>query len=135
MYCISDPLVRKRTDRRGEHVTGESYKNDDYYRIRVVLYLFSNRESNRHQMLHNNDYGLSRIERGRLTILLEKMIESKWIKKFESPHATGVIVYDLEQRGREMAEYVHKLKNENDSHPIFDLECSFGIKSLGLPND
>ena len=127
-------MVRKRTDRRGEHVTGESYKNNDYYRIRIVMYLLSNPESNRHQMLHKKDYGLSRIERGRLTILLEKMIEVGWILKFDSPHATGVIVYKLHDKGQAMAKYIQKLK-ENESHPFFDLETFIGIKALGLPND
>ena len=128
-------MVRKRTDRRGEHVTGESYKNNDYYRIRIVMYLLSNPESNRHQMLHKKDYGLSRIERGRLTILLEKMIEAGWLLKFDSPHATGVIVYNLDKKGQAMAEYIKKLKEEKESHPFFDLETFVGIKALGLPND
>lgn len=128
-------MVRKRTDRRGEHVSGESYKNDDYYRIRIVMYLFSHGESNRNNMLHNQDYGLSRLERGRLTILLEKMKDSGWVKKFESPHAKGVIVYNLENKGKQMAEAIKKLKDENDSHPFFDLETFVGIRVLGLPND
>ncbi len=128
-------MVRKRTDRRGEHVTGGSYKNDDYYRIRIVMYLLANPESNRHQMLHKKDYGLSRIERGRLTILLEKMKEAGWLVKFESPHATGVIVYNLDKKGLAMAEYIKKLKEESETHPFFDLETFFGINSLDLPND
>ena len=128
-------MVRKRIDRRGEHVSGESYKNDDYYRIRIVMYLLDRGESNRHQMLHNKIYGLNRIERGRLTILLEKMIESGWLKKFDSPHAERIMVYDLEDKGRQMAEAIQNLKTENEQHPFFDLETFVGIKALGLSTD
>ena len=122
-------MVRKSSERRNGS-SGESYKNDDYYRIRILTYMLSEGGSNRHQMLHNGAYGLSRIERGRLTVLLEKMIESGWVKKFESTHAAGVIVYDLEERGREIATYLNELKNNNNLHPLFDLECFFGFKSL-----
>lgn len=128
-------MVRKRTDRRGERITGGSYKNDDYYRIRIVMYLLANGESNRHQMLHNKDYGLSRIERGRLTNLLGKMKESGWVKRFDSPHATGVIVYDLEEKGRQMAEAIQKLKEVSGYQPFFDLEIFSGIKLLGLKDE
>jgi len=93
------------------------------------MYLFSHGESNRNNMLHNQDYGLSRLERGRLTILLEKMKDSGWVKKFES------IVYNLENKGKQMAEAIKKLKDENDSHPFFDLETFVGIRVLGLAND
>jgi len=109
---------------------GASYRYDDFYKIRVVMFLFANPESNRNQMKLNSESGLSSKEGGDLTSLLEQMISDGWIKKFESKHTTGRIVYTLEEKGRKVAELIKKLLEE-ERNPLFDLDCFRGVKLLG----
>ena len=122
-------MVRASVDRRGQKVSGGAYRNDDFYRMRIVMCLFANKEFNRSQMLSNREFGLSRMERGRLTLLLEKMIIGGWVKSFSTKYALTTITYSLNERGRIMAETIQKF---NESDPIFDLESFNNVKLLGL---
>jgi len=122
-------LGKKVSDRRGKKVTSEKQKNDDFYRIRIVMYLFANKEGNRNQMMHNNDFGINRIERGRLSNLLEKMIEDGWMQKIET---SGMYypIYKLDTKGLEVASFIQKLKSEEPSNFHFEFESFAGIKRL-----
>ena len=122
-------MVRASTDRRGQKVAGGAYRNDDYYRIRIVMCLFANKELNRSQMLTNSEFGLNRMERGRLTLLLEKMVSAGWINSFSTKYSQNIITYSLDDRGLSMAKTLQEL---NEKHPIFDLESFNAIKLLGL---
>ena len=94
------------------------------------MFLFTNPESNRNQMKLNSESSLSSMEGGKMTSLLEQMISEGWIKKFESKHTTGRIVYTLEEKGRKVAELIKKLLEE-ERNPLFDLDCFRGVKLLG----
>jgi len=122
-------LVRASVDRRGQKVSGGAYRNDDYYRIRIVMCLFANKELNRSQMLTNSEFGLNRMERGRLTLLLEKMVSVGWINSFSTKYSQNIITYSLDEKGLSMAK---TLQEFNEKHPIFDLESFNAIKLLGL---
>ncbi len=122
-------MVRSSVDRRGEKVTGGPFRNDDYYRIRIVMCLLAKKEQNRSDMLHNSEFGLNRIERGRLTILLEKMQLAGWIKSYGTKYDKSQITYILDEKGLMMAETIKKF---DDSHPIFDFESFTKVKLLGL---
>ena len=124
-------MARKGKYRREGRTGGGSYRYDDYYKIRLVMFLFANPESNRNQMKLNKESGLSSMEGGKMTSLLETMVEDGWIKKFESTHTTGRIVYTLEEKGRKVAELIKKLLEESEHTPLFDLDCFRGVKLLG----
>jgi len=128
-------LGRIKTDRRGVRVTGEKQKNDDFYRIRVVMFLKSYGEANQSEMQHKKEYGLSRMNRGSLKILLEKMIENKWIKSCPDPHAKNVTIYSLNKKGHTLADTFQELRNKDENHPLFDFETFSGIKLLGLKDE
>jgi len=124
-------LIRSREDKRGSKVTGSGpYRNDDYYRVRIVLCLFSSNEHklNRSKMLTNGEFGLNRMERRRLTLLLEEMIIHGWIKSFSTKYSPNTITYKLDERGLKMAETIKKF---DESDPIFDLELFNNVKLLG----
>jgi len=121
-------LKKKRYDRRGKKVTGGSYKNDDYYRIRVVKFLFSKKMANRSNMLTSSTFGISRLGRERLNVLLAKMVEDGWIKGYESTHVKGVMMYELEDKGRQMATLIQESKD--NSHPLYDLDSFIGINDI-----
>ena len=87
------------------------------------------------QMVHNNAYGLGRMNKGSLKILLEKMIEDGWIKKHKDPHAKNVTIYELASKGQEMATTILQLRKDDDNNALFHLETFSGIKSLGLASD
>lgn len=125
-------MGRFSTDRRGKKVTGGAYRNDDYYRIRIVMCLFANKELNRSQMLTNSEFGLNRMERGRLTLLLEKMLRDSWVRSFSTKYSQNIITYCLDEKGLKMATTLQEL---NEIHPIFDLESFNAVKLLGLLND
>lgn len=119
MGYITIILVRSSVDRRGEKVTGGPFRNDDYYRIRIVYCLLANKEQNRSQMLHNAKFGLNRLERGRLTIILEKMQLAGWIRSFGTKYDKSQISYILDEKALMMVKTIQEF---DDSHPIFDFE-------------
>ena len=121
-------MVRSSVDRRGKKVTGGAYRNDDYYRIRIVMCLLTNKELNRSQMLTNSEFGLNRMERGRLTLLLEKMVRAGWINSFSTKYSQNIVTYCLDEKGLSMA---NTIKEFNEKHPIFDLESFNALKLLG----
>jgi len=124
-------LGRKVSDRRGKPVTGEKQKNDDFYRIRIVMYLLSNNQANRNQMLLNKSFGINRIERGRLTNLLQKMTQDEWIEKIEIK-GTHYPLFKLIEKGLQVGRHIQKLRSEEPSNFLFDLEDFAGVKRLGL---
>ncbi len=83
---------------------------------------------NRSKMLTNSEFGLNRMERGRLTILLEKMKSDGWINSFRPKYSPNMVIYVLNEKGYSMA---NTIKEFNEIHPIFDLESFNAIKLLG----
>ena len=118
-------MVLTRKDRRGIRVKGGKQKDDSYYRIRIVMYLLAFREANISDIARSGSYGISSINKVNLKILLEKMIVEKWIKKSKYK------IYALDKKGQEMVNFLVNLKNNDENHPLFDVESFIGIKSLG----
>jgi len=99
------------------------------------MFLLAHKESNQSEMQHKKQYGLSRMNRGSLKILLEKMLESKWIKSFKDPHSKNVTVYTLNKKGLQLANTIQDLHHKDENHPLFDFETFKDVKLLGLLND
>ena len=117
-------MVKKLHDRRGKNVKGGEQKHPDYYRVRVVLYLLDVVESNITDMTLNSKYDLSRANKGRLAILLEKMVEEKWIKKSKYK------IYSLNEKGQSFANTIKLILKNDESDPLFEFEAFAGVKSL-----
>jgi len=49
-------LVKKISDRRGKTVKGGKQKSNDFYRIRVTLYLLEVKQQNKNQIQLNSSY-------------------------------------------------------------------------------
>ena len=87
------------------------------------------------EMVHKSEFGLGRMNKGSLKILLEKMIEDKWIKKHKDPHSKNVTIYELATKGQEMGTTILQLRKDDANNALFHLETFSGIKSLGLASD
>ena len=116
-------MVRKGKYHKRE--SGPTYLDDDNYRLKIVMHLFTRtgKESNRNIMKHTP--GLTSIEGTKLNILLEKMIEDKWVKKFSSPHSKNIIVYSLDEKGIQVANTIKNLIENDD--PILKLPVFFDV--------
>ena len=79
--------------------------------------------------------GLSTIKYNDLTVILEQMIESGWIRKFPSPHSKNIMVYTLEEKGREVANTIKEIQEKNSEHPLMELETFYDVKVLEPSND
>ena len=117
-------------DRRGKRVKGGKQKNDDFYRIRVVLFLSAFGASRITDMREKGEYGLGTMNKGSLLVLLEKMIEDNWIKKTISEDAKNVKRYSLNKRGTQMRDFIRELQNNDESNPLFDCDLFLGAKAI-----
>ncbi len=97
------------------------------------MHIYANGESYKNKMKHDSEGGLSSIEGTDLNVYLEKMIEVKWIKKFQSPHHKKVQVYKLNKKGREIAKTIEDMV-KND-HAILELPVFYDVKFLGSTSD
>lgn len=127
-------MGKKVSDRRGKVVTGAKQKNDDFYRIRIVMLLYNVKQENKNQIKHNSKYGINPIEAGRLTNLLQKMVDDDWIEEVKE---SGVhySLYKLSEKGLDVARYFQKLRNDDSSNFLFDFEYLTGIKRLDEEGD
>ena len=117
-------------DRRGQRVKAGKQKNDDFYRIRVVLFLSAFGASRITDMREKGEYGLGTMNKGSLQVLLEKMIEDNWIKKTISEDAKNVKRYSLNKRGTQMRDFIRELQNNDESNPLFDCDLFLGLKAI-----
>ena len=117
-------MVHKFHDRRGKRLKGGEQKHPDFYRIRVVMYLLEFHESNISDMTRSSKYELSRANKGRLAILLAKMVEEGWIKKSKYK------IFSLDEKGTKMANMIKKIQNEDENNPLFQIEAFLGLKSI-----
>lgn len=122
-------------DRRGKRVKTGKQKNDDYYRLRIVMFLRSFGESRISDFLQKKDYGISSINKVNLKTILDKMSLEGWIKRTVSLDSKNVKKYSLDKQGFEIVDFIIKLRDTNKEHPLFDFEMCKGIRSLGLSDD
>jgi len=123
------PILTKTSfDRRGKIVKGEKQKKNDFYRIRITLYLLEVNQQNKNQIQLNSKYGISTIEASRLKTLLLNMIEDDWIEqvKIEGVHYPA---YKLTQRGLMIANFIKNLQDNNMDF-LLDLDCFANIKEI-----
>ena len=118
-------------DRRGQRVKGGKQKNDDFYRIRVVLFLSAFDESRITDMREKGEYGLGTMNKGSLLVLLEKMIEDKWIKRTISEDSKNVKRYSLNKKGTEMRDFIRHLRDSDPNNSLLDCDLFLGVRSLG----
>jgi len=120
-------LGRKRSDRRRKGSRGRKQKSDDFYRVRITLYLLEVTQQNKNQIQLNSKYGISTIEAGRLKILLLNMIDDDWIQEIKN---SGVHypVYKLSEKGLKIANFI---KNPEEDHDFLsDMNCFANIKEI-----
>jgi len=117
-------------DRRGKRAKGGKQKNDDFYRIRVVLFLSAFGESRITDMREKGEYGLGTMNKGSLLVLLEKMIEDNWIKKTISDDSKNVKKYSLNKKGAQIKDFIKELQNNDENNPLFDCDLFLGVKAI-----
>lgn len=95
------------------------------------MFLLSKKESTKAELQEKAEYGIHKMHRIDLDILLEKMRERKLITKHPNPHLKKSMLFALTERGVELATMI---KDANDKDPLFDLDAFHNVKSLGLSN-
>lgn len=120
-------MVKTSHDRRGKTVKGGKQKKDDFYRIRIALYLLEVKQDNKNQIQLNSKYGISTIEASRLKTLLLNMIEDNWIEQVE---VKGIHypLYKLTQKGLKITNFIKNLSDDNDF--LLDMDCFANIKEI-----
>lgn len=104
----------------------EGYQNKDNTRLKVVMWLYAGK-SNQNNMMHDERSPLKRGQKWiRLSNILNELCEWEWIKKESSADVKGVMMYELLDKGKEVAEAVKQLQ-ENQSR-LKKLDCFDGIK-------
>ena len=121
-------MGKKIGELRGRKVKAD-YQNDDFYQIRIVMYLSAYGEANLTQLQMKGKYGITS-NKVRLIRLLGEMIDAGWIKKTISPHSPNVKVYSLGEKGHQMKDFIKELIHNEPSHPLFNCKLFDGIKSL-----
>lgn len=126
-------MVKKKSDRRGKIVSGGKQKNDDFYRIRIALYLLEVKQQNTNQIKLNSKYGINSIEASRLKNLLLNMIKDNWIEKIETP-GVHYPAFKLTEHGLEIVNSIKQQVNDQ-SNFLFDLDCFANIKGIVLGDE
>ena len=121
-------LAKKKSDRRGKTVKGGKQKNDDFYRIRISLYLLEVKQQNMNQIKHNRKYGINSIEASRLKNLLFNMMDDNWIEQIDNP-AVHYPIYKLTELGIKITNSIKNLRDDQTNY-LLDLECFANIKEI-----
>jgi hypothetical protein len=121
-------VVKKNSDRRGKIVSGSKQKNDDFYRIRIALYLLEVKQQNTNQIKHSSKYGISSIEASRLKNLLLNMMEDNWIEKIET-QGVNYPVFKLTEHGLKIVDYIKNQINDQSKF-LLDLDCFANIREI-----
>lgn len=77
--------------------------------------------------------GLTSIEGTALNILLEKMIEDNWAKKYPSPHSKNITVFALGEKGIQVANTIKNLIE--DENPILEMPMFYDVKNVYLQSE
>jgi len=122
-------LGRKLGELRGRKVKRD-YQHDDFYQIRILMYLSAFGEARLSDFISNVQYGITS---NKTTVgrLLEEMIAAGWVKKTISKDAKNVKKYSLGESGHQMKDFIRELQQKNQNHPLFACKLFSGIKSLG----
>ena len=121
-------MVKKISDRRGKTVKGGKQNCDDFYRIRIILYLLEVGQQNKNQICLNSKYGINRIEGARLKTLLFNMIEDGWIKQVKID-GVNYPVYKITGLGSQIAEDIKHLCYES-THFLLRLDSFANLKEI-----
>ena len=82
----------------------EGYLNKDNTRLKVIMWLYAVRRSNQNNMMHDESSPLKRGQKWvRLSNILDELCQWEWIKKEPSEDVKGVMMYELLDKGREIA--------------------------------
>jgi len=119
-------MVRKGKYQRRK--TGPTYLDENNYRCKIIMHLYARDQNQSNRNIIKHTPGLSTIEGTKLDILLDKMIEDNWVKKFTSPHAKNITVFELNEKGHKVAETIKSLI-ENDN-PLLKLPTFFEVKRV-----
>ena len=119
-------MGQKLGELRGRKVKSD-YQHDDFYQIRILMYLSAHEEARIGDFTKKGEYGITS---NKTTVgrLLGEMIDTGWVKKTISPDAKNVKKYSLTEKGQQMRDFIRELP---ENHPLFDCKLFSGIKSLG----
>ena len=122
-------MVRKHEELRGRKVKAD-YQHDDFHQIRILMYLTAHKKARISDFSKKGEYGITS-NKQKLGRILGEMIDDKWINKDVLEDAKNVKIYTLAEKGHQMKDFILKLRNEEETHLLFDCELFSGIKSLG----
>jgi len=104
---------------------GPTYLPKDNVRLKVIMWLYSKKRSNQNRMM-NEDSGLRGQKWIALSNVLDELCEWDWIEKIQSEDVANVKVYQLLDKGRNIAEVINKL--QNDSSELWKLDSLHDVK-------
>ena len=104
---------------------GPTYLPKDNVRLKVIMWLYSKKRSNQNKMM-NEDSGLRGQKWIALSNVLDELCEWGWIEKSQSEDVANVKIYQLLEKGRKIAEVIHKL--QNDSSELWKLDSLHDVK-------
>ena len=121
-------MGRKLGELRGRKVKSD-YQHDDFYQIRILMYLSAYAEPRIGEIIGNGKYGITS---NKTTVgrLLGEMSDAGWIKKTISEDSKNVKRYSLTEKGHQMKDFIQKLQQNEPDHPLFNCKLFNGIKSL-----
>ena len=119
-------MGRKLGELRGRKVKSD-YQHDDFYQIRILMYLSAFGEARISDFTKNREYGITS---NKTTVgrLLGEMIDAGWVKKTISEDSKNVKKYSLDEKGHQMKDFIRELQ---ENHPLFDCKLFTNFKSLG----
>ena len=122
-------MGQKKGELRGRKVKSD-YQHDDFYQIRILMYLAAYSKAKISDFSKKGEYGITS-NKQKLGRILGEMIEDKWINRTILDDAKNVKIYTLAEKGHQMKDFILKLRNEEEKHPLFDCDLFSGVKSLG----
>lgn len=90
------------------------------------MFLYSVKRANQHRMMNDEKAGLRGQKWVTLANVLDELCEWVWIEKKPSEDAANVTVYELLDKGRELAKTLMDVKNQNSE--LWKLDSFHDVK-------
>lgn len=93
---------------------GPTYLHKDNTRLKVIMFLLSVKRANQHRMMNDERADLRGQKWVALANVLDELCEWGWITRKPSEDAANVTIYELLDKGRELANKLVELKSQNN---------------------
>ena len=126
-------MVKKKFPKelRGRKAKLGEQNSPDFYRVRIVMFLFAYPNSRITDMRENGEYRIGTMNKGLLRLLLLKMVDEDWLDMEISKDNPMIKRYSLKKKGLEMLNFIRNLRDKDENNPLFRFDSLKGIKSLG----